>query len=462
MNLGGLLSFHVRRLPFRARLAVAFSGLFLLAGTALLVFVVLLARRGTAQKVQVMDILPMTDAMVPDGAHRTGQGGTGSVPSWNPADVEGIAIRKTEQTIQAVQDTALQEMVTWSGIGLVVMALLAGLLGWWLAGRALRPITAMTESARRISDHNLYERLALAGPDDELHRLADTFDTMLDRLEKAFDSQRRFVANASHELRTPLAVQRASIEVGLADPLPDGLGEVRDDLLAANRDAEKLIAALLLLARSDRGLSSTEPVGLNSLARQARAELAALAKEKQVEVTVTGPDGDVVGDPVLLRHLLTNLIGNAIRYNHRGGHVHVRLEGGTLTVTNSGPEVPPDRVDDLFEPFRRLAQDRLTHQSGHGLGLSIVRSIAEAHGARTNATAGAEGGLRISIVFNEESTTAREPAPLIGSILDQVRFLPKNSGAVHRADHDHGVVVRAAEREPPTACWPHLQAPNDR
>ncbi|SDK62229.1 sensor histidine kinase [Streptomyces indicus] len=388
-----------RRLPFRARLAVAFSGLFLLSGVALLAFVVLLARHGTAQKVEGMDIQRLTDGgPVPDEALRTEP--YGATPPWNPAGIDGIAIRKTERTVQAVQDAALQEMLTWSGIGLLVMALFAGLLGWWLAGRALRPITAMTESARRISDHNLHERLALTGPDDELHRLADTFDTMLDRLEKAFDSQRRFVANASHELRTPLAVQRTSLEVGLADPLPDGLAEVRDDLLTANRDAERLIASLLLLARSDRGLGATEPVDLAALARQAGAELAAPAGEKQVEVTVTGPDLRVTGDPVLLRHLLTNLIGNAIRYNHPGGHVHVTLEGRTLTVANSGPEVPPDRVADLFEPFRRLTQDRLAHQSGHGLGLSIVRSIAEAHGARIDAEAGAGGGLRIAVVFD--------------------------------------------------------------
>ncbi|MFI6942758.1 sensor histidine kinase [Streptomyces sp. NPDC050418] len=386
----------LRRLPFRARLAVAFGGLFLLAGIALLAFVVLLARYGTAQKVQGMEILPM-DGPVTGRPRPTDQGAT--TAPWGPATGDGIAIRKTEQTVQAVQDAALQQMLLWSAVGLLVMALLAGLLGWWLAGRALRPITAMTESARRISDQNLHERLALTGPDDELHRLADTFDTMLDRLEKAFDSQRRFVANASHELRTPLAVQRTSLEVGLADPLPEGLEEVRDDLLAANRDAEKLIAALLLLARSDRGLEDTAPVDLADLARQAAAELAAPAREKNITVTVTGPPLVVPGDPVLLRHLLTNLLGNAIRYNHAGGSVDVTLDGRSLTVANTGPQVPADRVDDLFEPFRRLAQDRMTHTSGHGLGLSIVRSIADAHGARTEASARAGGGLRIAVVF---------------------------------------------------------------
>lgn len=183
-------------------------------------------------------------------------------------------IQKIDRTVRAVQDTALRQMVLWSAVGLLVMALLAGFLGWWLAGRALRPVASMTEAARRISEQNLHQRLALTGPDDELHRLADTFDTMLDRLEKSFESQRRFVANASHELKTPLAVQRTTLQVGLADPLPDGLTEVREDLLNANREAEQLINALLLLARSDRGLEQTEPVDLTTTARLVVAELA--------------------------------------------------------------------------------------------------------------------------------------------------------------------------------------------
>ncbi|WP_331772643.1 ATP-binding protein (plasmid) [Embleya sp. NBC_00888] len=389
-----------RRLPFRTWLAGAFSGLFLLAGAALLAFVVLLARYGTAQRVQGMEITRLpANAVMGDARPAAPDGSTVLGPTWDRSGTEGVAARQVNQTIRTVQDAALQQMLLWSGIGLVVLALLAGLIGWWLSGRALRPIASMTDAARRISDHNLHERLDLTGPDDELHRLADTFDTMLDRLEKAFDSQRRFVANASHELRTPLAVQRASLQVGLADPLPEGLAEVREDLLTANRDAEKLIAALLLLARSDCGLHDTEPVDLRDLARQAAAELAAPADEKDVAVTVTGSPIDIDGDPVLLRHLLTNLIGNAIRYNHAGGRVDVALEGRTLTVTNTGSEIPADRVNNLFEPFRRLAQDRVGHNSGHGLGLSIVRSIADAHGAQVRAAPGTEGGLRIAVTF---------------------------------------------------------------
>ncbi|WP_314416320.1 sensor histidine kinase [Streptomyces kroppenstedtii] len=360
------------RLPFRTRLAVAFSALFLLAGTALLAFVVVLARYGTARQVAGIEAEPVGD---------------------------GISLRKVDTTVRAVQDAALEQMVLWSGIGLIVMALLAGLTGWWLAGRALRPVAAVTEAARRIGDTNLDERLALTGPDDELHRLADTFDTMLDRLQRAFDSQRRFVANASHELRTPLAAQRASIEVGLADPLPGHLVGVRDDLLTTNREAEQLIAALLLLARSERGLEETEPVDPTGIITTSITELRPLAAEMAVEIHA--PVGTLLplnGDPVLLRHLITNLLRNAVQYNRPRGRVDVTLTGRTLTVTNTGGPVDPARLDDLFEPFRRLGQDRVG-TTGHGLGLSIVRFIAHAHGAQVTARPGPDGGLRIGVTF---------------------------------------------------------------
>ncbi|MGC5564334.1 sensor histidine kinase [Streptomyces sp. FR-108] len=360
------------RLPFRTRLAVAFSALFLLAGTALLAFVVVLARYGTARQVAGIEAQPVGD---------------------------GIALRKVDTTVQAVQDAALEQMVLWSGIGLIVMALLAGLTGWWLAGRALRPVAAVTEAARRIGDTNLDERLALTGPDDELHRLADTFDTMLDRLQRAFDSQRRFVANASHELRTPLAAQRASIEVGLADPLPGHLVAVREDLLTTNREAEQLIAALLLLARGERGLEETEPVDPTGIIAASITELRPLAAEMAVEIhTPVGTLPPLDGDPVLLRHLVTNLLRNAVQYNRPRGRVDVTLTGRTLTVTNTGSPVDPARLDELFEPFRRLGQERVG-TTGHGLGLSIVRFIAHAHGAQVSARPGPDGGLRIGVTF---------------------------------------------------------------
>lgn len=387
---------HLHDIPFRVRLATAIGAVVLLAGVVLLVFVVVLARYGTAQQIDGMEIRygGVTGAVSSGPAHSTG-----TVPAPTGAGDRGIEVRKIDRTVQAVQDTALRQTVLWSAVGLMITAVLAGVLGWWLAGRALRPVASMTAAARRISEQNLHQRLALTGPDDELHRLADTFDTMLDRLEGAFESQRRFVANASHELKTPLAVQRASIEVGLADPVTDGIAEVREDLLTANREAEQLINALLLLARSDRGLDETESVDLARTAHAVAAEHTARATRHGVTLDVTAPAPlTVVGNPLLLRHLLANLVHNAIQYNHPGGRVRVRVEDRTVTVTNTGPHVPQDRVADLFEPFRRHARDR-TATDGHGLGLSIVRSISRAHDAALTAEAGKEGGLTVALHF---------------------------------------------------------------
>ncbi|MGW6308896.1 ATP-binding protein [Streptomyces niveus] len=419
----------LRGLPFRVRLAGAFAGLFLLSGVALLAFVVVLARYGTTQQVRDSEITRGTGAGAgsdagdgtgdagwtgvspygtsspasptdPTGGPTTG-GPTGSTFPPQHAPGDSIAVRLVDRTVSAVQEAALDQMLLWSGIGLLLIALLAAVMGWWLAGRALRPVVAVTDAARRISEQNLHERLALTGPDDELHRLADTFDTMLDRLEKSFESRRRFVANASHELRTPLAAQRTSLEVGLADPLPAGLADVRDDLLTVNRDAEKLVTSLLLLARSDSGLVTTERVELTEMAGQLVGGVQPLARERDVSITLSADRPlPVEGDPVLLRHLLTNLLHNAVQYNRPGGAVSLSLADRTLTVTNTGKPVRPDQVADLFEPFRRLGEDR-TGTTGHGLGLSIARSITTAHGARIVARPGDDGGLSVSVTFGD-------------------------------------------------------------
>ncbi|MFX4291572.1 sensor histidine kinase [Streptomyces bohaiensis] len=383
-------------------MAAAGAGVFLLAGVALLAFVVLLARHGTNQQVEGLSI---TYVDLPDAAEGTDgtfgpagpSGRTGVTDDAGPVGGDSALVEKIDRTVGAVQEAALRQMVIWSAVGLLLMSLLAGAAGWWLAGLALRPVASMTVAARRISEQNLHRRLALTGPDDEIHRLADTFDSMLGRLEGAFESQRRFVANASHELRTPLAAQRATLQVGLADPLPPALVEVREDLLATNREAEQLIDALLLLARSDRGPDGTEEVELAETARLVVAELAPLARENAVSLHLTAEDPPTVpGDPVLLRHLLTNLVRNAVQYNRPGGRVDVRLAERSVTVSNTGPRVPAERIPDLFEPFRRLERDR-TATEGHGLGLSIAASIAQAHGATLTARPGAEGGLTLVV-----------------------------------------------------------------
>jgi signal transduction histidine kinase len=299
-----------------------------------------------------------------------------------------------------ISSRLVRQMLLYSAVALAVLILLAFGLGWWLAGRALRPVHEMAAAARRLSSANLHQRIPLHQPKDELRDLGESFNALLDRLGAAFASQQRFVANAAHELRTPLAIQRATIQIGLGEYPIDAaeLASVRDELLTANRRHEQLIDGLLLLARGERGLDRLDPVDLVEIARDVLPPLSAEAEQRSVELTLSTEPVVVDGDPVLLGQLLTNLVQNAIRYNHPDGHVDVRVARSSITVTNTGPVIPADAIDDLFEPFRRLHPDRTASASGAGLGLSIVRSIATAHGgtvtARPNATG---GGLTVRV-----------------------------------------------------------------
>jgi signal transduction histidine kinase len=231
--------------------------------------------------------------------------------------------------------------------------------------------------------------------------LADTFDGMLDRLAVAFDSQRRFVANASHELRTPLAVQRTLVEVAMADPTASPeLLRLGQHLLHTNERSERLIEGLLVLARSDRGLVERAPVRLDRIADAVLRAAAGRATEQGVTLHRRLFPRTVIGDPVLLERLVTNLVDNAIHYNTSGGGVLVEVgHRPALVVTNTGPVVPSEEVPGLFEPFRRLHRDRTAGRDGAGLGLSIVRSVVAAHGGSVVAEPNPDGGLRIMVNF---------------------------------------------------------------
>jgi signal transduction histidine kinase len=287
-----------------------------------------------------------------------------------------------------------QQIFTWATIA--VLGVLAFAASWWLAGRVLRPLHRITDTARRLTLSNLDERIALTGPQDELKDLADTFDDMLDRLARATDSQRRFIANASHELRTPLAIQRAAIEIGLADAEPAMVARMCAELLQANERSERLIEGLLTLAQSERGLDARLPISLDAVVEQ-------VAEQHQTEGITLDLDlhpVTVAGDEVLLTQLVTNLVQNAVRYNHPGGHVTVRLSPDTgLMIRNTGSPVPADQVPEIFEPFRRLHPDRTGSASGAGLGLSIVAAIAHVHDATVTAQANPEGGLTITVAL---------------------------------------------------------------
>jgi signal transduction histidine kinase len=280
--------------------------------------------------------------------------------------------------------------------------LLAAGAGWIVAGRVLRPVHRITAAARNASEDHLAARVALTGPRDELRELADTFDAMLERLQTAFEDQRRFIANAGHELRTPLTVMRTAVDVVLAKPEPTraeliGMGR---DVRAAVDHAQALIEALLTLARSDRGQFAREPVDLATVAEDAIDAAAPGAARLHTSLA----PAPTTGDPLLLERLAANLVDNAVRYNRPGGRIDVRTAAvngdAVIAVTNTGPIVRGEETERMFEPFQRLGGGRAARADGHhGLGLSIVRAIAVAHDATVDATPQPEGGLEVSVRF---------------------------------------------------------------
>lgn len=338
----------------------------------------------------------------------TSSGQAKSVQLPSPAVVQAAAI--------ATSNAALGALLIESAIALAIMALLAAALGWVMAGRALRPLRAITATAREISASNLHRRLALAGPDDELRQLGLTFDALLERLETAFNDQRQFAANVSHELRTPLTFERTLIEVALADPDANNarLRAVLDQLLASGEHQERLIDALLVLSRSQRGLEDREPVDLAAVAAQAleRVDTDGLTVERSLEPALTA------GDPRLVERLTANLLANAARYNQSAGRIEVATstthDHAILRVANTGPTVPSDELSRLFEPFQRVDGARTSSTEGLGLGLSIVKAIADAHGATVTTVVPDGGGLSIEIAFPAREHTQAPPPPRHG------------------------------------------------
>ncbi|GAA4468507.1 sensor histidine kinase [Phytohabitans houttuyneae] len=301
---------------------------------------------------------------------------------------------------QSQREATLGHLVQYSLLTLAAVILLAALVAWIMAGRVLRPVHAITEAARTASERNLSARVALGGPRDELRELADTFDAMLTRLEAAFDSHRRFIANAGHELRTPLTVMRTTLDVVLAKPSAtvDELRRMAHDVRGAVIHAERLINALLTLARNDRGLVVHEPVDVATVAEDVLD--ATQPRDRRLHAQL-GP-AMVAGDVMLMERLITNLVDNAVRYNVPDGDVWLStstVDGQVrIMVANTGPVVPPDAIGTLFEPFQRL-HDR-TGTDGFGLGLPIVASIAAVHGGAVLAEPRTTGGLTITVVID--------------------------------------------------------------
>nr|WP_184943250.1 HAMP domain-containing sensor histidine kinase [Planomonospora venezuelensis] len=299
---------------------------------------------------------------------------------------------------------ARSSMLTRSFLALLGVGIIAIIIGYVVADRALKPVQQMTATARKLSDSTLaHERIDLQGPDDELKELADTFDAMLTRLNVAFDTQRRFVANASHELRTPLTINRTVLEIALGDPEASGdLKALGRTLLEVNARNERLIEGLLLLARSERELSVRKPVDVKDVAETAVEQLVPRAEEAGVTLAAELQSAGTVGDPVLLERCVSNLVENGIKHNiPESGHVWVRtgmVEGALIVqVANTGPHVPAYEVSSLFEPFRRLNADRVDSDKGAGLGLSIVRAVVRAHGGNVTAVPRDGGGLVVTV-----------------------------------------------------------------
>jgi signal transduction histidine kinase len=385
----GRLRSLLRRRSVRFRLTALYVALFFPSGVALVVItyvLIVLVQRPTATAHMVI---------------RSARGGSVTVIN------QPLGGREVGRTTVHVLGLALDshEFLVGSSIVLVGMVGTSVLLGWFAAGRVLRPLRVMTTTTRRISERNLHQRLALAGPDDELKDLGDTIDGLLARLEGAFDSQRRFVANASHELRTPLMLSQTLLQVALADPqiTLDSLRAACQEAVDAGKDQAQLIDALLTLARSQRGLDHREPVDLTAVVDEALGAHRPSAVERGVRIDAALEQVEVSGDAYLISRLVSNVVDNAIRYNLAGGRVEVELVLGraeaTLTVTNTGPSVPPSEIVRLLEPFQRAAPDRTAGPNGLGLGLSIVADVAEAHGAGLDVRPGPEGGLAVTVSF---------------------------------------------------------------
>jgi signal transduction histidine kinase len=399
----------------RLRLTALYGGLFLACGAVLLAAAYVLVERA------------IDPAYLHLPSDRNPFAGGANPFTAGQLDVLEVTLGKQ------IASTDLRQVLIQAPIALAIVTLIALMLGWVVAGRILRPLSTITTAARRISASNLNERLSLGGPDDELKALGDTLDDLFARLEAAFEAQRHFVANASHELRTPLTRERTMLQVALDDPgtTTEKWRSTTREVLASNAEQEDLIAALLTLASSQGGLDQRAPVDLASVTDEAllaaRTETVSLRLGIEAAILPAALDGD----PLLIQQLAANLIDNAVRHNIPGGSVQIttgmRRGCAVLSVASSGPVIPPAEVDRLFQPFQRLNGRRVRGGHGLGLGLSIVRAIATAHGATITANAPAHGGLTIEVTFPPPVPPPPHPAlqPPAGSTTGNQR----NGGA---------------------------------
>lgn len=360
----------------RLRLTLLYSGMFLTLGSAIVVIIFVI-----------------------------GSGHAVMNSSSQAAPVSAGAAPALHAVVQDQHTADVKQLLGAAWVTLVLTAVASAILGWFVAGRVLRPLRQMTAATQAISAGSLHQRLALAGPDDEFKQLGDTIDALLGRLEAAFGAQRRFVANAAHELRTPLTVERALLQVALADPgaSADSLRQVCEELVSSGRDQERLLDSLLTLATSERGVENRETVELSAVVAAALRGAVPALEERSLSLTSAIEPTLLSGDRALIESLVSNLVENAIEYNQPGGRIEVRVldegERAVVRVANTGPGVPADAVERLFEPFRRMHTDRTGSDGHNGLGLSIVRAVAQAHQGTVTAEPGLGGGLTVTVNF---------------------------------------------------------------
>ncbi len=404
----------MRRLTLRGRLTLIYGGLFMVAGVLLLGVTYVLFDNNLTGGYRVL--VQGTYHNAPTGSPSGSPTGSSISPAPRPPNqlfvlnkdgdmLTGPAADKViQEQREQVRQAAIESLLIQGSIALVVVGGLAAGFGWLVAGRVLAPLHRVTDTARRIaaSPAALHERIALRGPDDEVKNLADAFDTMVERLDHSFDGQRRFVANASHELRTPLTLGRALVEVAMhRRTASTDVKELGESLLTINARHEQLIEGLLILADSEKQLTTVYPVNLGDIVTHVAGQVSEEASAAGVDL-IRGPgDAPTQGDALLLERLVHNLVENGIRHNVPVGWVRaVSKTAGDraeVVVTNTGPDIPPYEVESLFKPFYRLGAERLVSGKGAGLGLSIVRSVAEAHGGSVVATPRQGGGLQITV-----------------------------------------------------------------
>jgi signal transduction histidine kinase len=403
------------RRTVRLRLAALYGLLFTVSGAALLVITNVLVRSATSAGACHEDPNGAVSCVIP------GHGKRSTVITAGGTPPNGISSRQAHgfaQIVNSQQANDLHQLFVYSWLALAIMAVVSVALGWIVAGRVLRPLRTITATVRNISATSLHERLALSGPNDEIKELGDTFDDLLARLEQFIESQRQFVANASHELRTPLALERTIIQLALADPdaTADSLRAAHERVLISGAQQERILEALLALARGQAGLTKRQPFDLAVLTGRVLLARQSRARERSIEVRSVLAPAPMTGDPRLAERLLANLVDNALAYNATPGWIDLmtgrRGDVAFVSVSNTGPIVDARDVDQLTRPFERLATERTGHRDGSGLGLSIVQAIVNAHAGSLTLRPRPGGGLTVEAAFpGADSAPDKNPKP---------------------------------------------------